>query len=115
DPDEAHLGDVEPLSEEVDPDEDVELAQPEFADDLGPLDRLDLGVEVAGADPVLREKIGQLFCELLRQGRHQGAIPNGDDPFYLKHHVPDLPLDGPDLDLGVQEPRRPDDLLDYLA
>ena len=41
------LGQVESLAQQVDPDEHVELAQPEAAQDLHALDRVDVGVEVA--------------------------------------------------------------------
>jgi len=36
DADEPHLGDVQPLPEQVDPHQHVELPEPEFTDDLGP-------------------------------------------------------------------------------
>ena len=42
-----HLGQVEPLAQQVDADEHVELAQAQLADDLDPLERVDLGVQVA--------------------------------------------------------------------
>ena len=42
DRDERHLGQVEPLAEQVDADEHVVLAEPQLADDLDPLERVDL-------------------------------------------------------------------------
>ena len=48
-----NLGDVETLAQQVDADQHVELAEPQVADDLDPLDGLDLGVQVAHLDAVL--------------------------------------------------------------
>src|SRR2546430_1772242 len=60
DRDERHLGEIEPLPEQVDPDQDVELAEPEIPDDLDPLQRVDLRVEVPHADAHLDEVVGQV-------------------------------------------------------
>ena len=49
DRDERDLGQVEPFAQQVDADEHVELAEPEAADDLHPLDGVDVGVHVAHA------------------------------------------------------------------
>ena len=49
DRDERHLGQVEPLAQEVDADEHVVLAEPQLADDLDPLERVDLAS--AGSAP----------------------------------------------------------------
>ena len=40
--DERHLGQVESLAQQVDADEHVELAEPQAADDLDALDRVDV-------------------------------------------------------------------------
>jgi hypothetical protein len=42
-----HLGQVQPLAQQVDADQGVELAEAQLAQDLDPLDRVDLGVQVA--------------------------------------------------------------------
>ena len=42
DRDQCHLGQVEALAQQVDPDQHVVLAQPQFADDLDALQRVDL-------------------------------------------------------------------------
>ena len=44
------LGHVEPLAQQVDADQHVELAEAQVADDLDALDGLDVGVQVAHAD-----------------------------------------------------------------
>src|SRR6266550_6137592 len=67
DRDQRHLGEVEPLPEQVDPDQDVELAEPEIPDDLDPLQRVDLRVEVPDADAHLDQIVGQVLRHLLRE------------------------------------------------
>ena len=46
---ERDLGQVEALAQQVHADEHVVLAQPQVADDLDAFERVDLGVQVAGA------------------------------------------------------------------
>ena len=59
DRDQRHLGDVEALAQQVDADQHVELAQPQVADDLDALDRVDVGVQVAHLDAVLVQVLGR--------------------------------------------------------
>ncbi len=110
-PHEPDLRDVEALPQEVDPDKDVVFAEAELTDDLGPLEGIDLGMKVAGLDPlvgkVFREFFSEPFCER-RQQHPVAAVDGGAD---LGDNVRDLALDRPDLDRRVHEPRRPDDLL----
>ena len=53
-----HLRKVEALTKEVDADENVELAEPKIAQDLDPLQRVDLGVEVADSETQFEEVVG---------------------------------------------------------
>ena len=59
DRDQGHLGQVDALAQEVDPDEDVEDAEPQVAQDRDPLERVDLAVEVLDLDPELLEVVGR--------------------------------------------------------
>ena len=47
--DQRDLGQVEALAQQVDADQHVVLAEPQLADDLDPLQRVDLRVQVAHA------------------------------------------------------------------
>ena len=47
DRDQRHLGQVEALPQQVDADEHVEVAEAQPAEDLDPLERVDLAVQVA--------------------------------------------------------------------
>ena len=113
DPDQRDLGQVEALAQEVDADEDVVLAEAQLADDLDPLERVDLGVQVADPEAVLEQVLGQVLGHLLGQGRDQDAlVALGADPD-LVHQVVDLVLGLAHLDLGVDDAGRPHDLLDH--
>ena len=65
DRDQRHLGQVETLTQQVDADEHVELAEPQRAQDLDPLERVDLAVQVAHADAELDEVVGEVLGHLL--------------------------------------------------
>ena len=68
------LGNVEPLAQQVDADQHVELPEPQVADDLDPLDRVDVGMQVAHLDAVLVEVVGEVLGHPLGQRRHQHAL-----------------------------------------
>ena len=109
--DERHLGQVEPLAQEVDADEHVVLAEPQVADDLDPLERVDLGVQVARLDARLEQVVGQVLGHLLRQRRDEHALAALLAPADLVQQVVDLVLRRAQLDLGVDEAGRADQLL----
>src|SRR5208283_3085744 len=112
DRDEADLGKVEPLAEQVDPDQHVELSETKVAEDLDPLHRLHLGVEVADTEPLVREVVRELFARRLREGGHERSVPALHARSELDHEVGDVTLQRSDLDRGVDQSRRADDLLD---
>ena len=112
DRDERDLGQVEPLAQQVDADEHVELAEAQVADDLDPLERVDLRVQVADPEAVLHEVVGQVLGHLLGEGRDQRALAVLGDRPDLVHQVVDLVLGRADLDRRVDDARRADDLLD---
>lgn len=61
DGDERNLGEVESFSEEIDPDDPVDLAHSEVSDDFKSFDGLDLGVEIANFDTIPEEIIREFF------------------------------------------------------
>ena len=71
---ERDLGQVEPLAQQVDADQHVELAEPQVADDLDPLERVDLRVQVADLEAVLHQVVGQVLGHLLGQGGDERAL-----------------------------------------
>ena len=65
---------VEAFAQEVDPDEDVEGARAQIADDLHALDRVDVGVEIAHLHAVLGEEVREILGHALRERRHEDAL-----------------------------------------
>ena len=113
DRDERHLGQVEPLAQQVDADEDVVLAEAKVADDLDPLERVDLRVEVARADAGLEQVVGEVLGHLLRERRDERPLASLLAPADLVQEVVDLVPRRAQLDLGVDDPGRPDQLLGH--
>ncbi|MBG9885172.1 hypothetical protein ABE10_00935, partial [Bacillus toyonensis] len=105
------LRQVEPLAEQVDADEHVVDAGPQFGQELHPAQRVDIGMQITDLDPVLAEEVRQLFRHLLRQRRHQHALVALHTQTDLLEEVIDLALRGLHDDLGVDEPCGTDDLL----
>ena len=109
--DQRDLRQVEALAQEVHADEDVELAEPQVADDLDALERVDLRVQVARLHARFEQVVGEVLGHLLRQGRHEHALADLLAPPDLVQEIVDLVLRRPQLDLGVDEEGRPDQLL----
>ena len=74
DGDQAAFGDVQALAQQVDADQHVELAEPEVADDLDALQRVDVGMQVADLHPLLVQVLGQVLGHALGERRHQHAL-----------------------------------------
>ena len=56
------------------PDHHVVDAQPQVAQDLDPLERVDLGVQVLDLDAHLAQVVGQVLGHALGQRRHQRPL-----------------------------------------
>ena len=69
DGDQRALGDVEALAQQVDADQHVEGAEPQVADDLDALQRVDVGVHVADPHALLVHVLGQVLGHALGQRR----------------------------------------------
>ena len=111
DGDQRAFRDVEPLAQQVDADQHVEDPEPQVADDVDALQRLDVGVEIADLDAVLGQVLGQVLRHALGERRDQHAAALCGDGAALGEQVVDLPLHRPDLGHGVDQPGRADHLL----
>ena len=109
--DERDLREVEALAQEVDAHEHVELAEPQLADDRDPVERVDLGVEVARPYAGLEQVVGQVLGHLLRQRRDEDALARLLAVADLVEEVVDLVPCRAQLHLGVDDAGRADQLL----
>ena len=82
------------------------------ADDLDPLERVDLRVQVARAEAELEQVAREVLGHLLGQRRDQHALVAVDAHAHLAHQVVDLVARRADVDLRVDDPGRSHDLLD---
>ena len=96
DRDQCALGNIEALAQQVDPDQHVVDPQPQITDDLDPLERIDVGVDVADLEPGLVEVVGQVFGHALGQGGDQHAITGSNGVLTLSDQVVDLVVGRPD-------------------
>ena len=62
-----------PSRKKVDADQDVEGAEPEVADDLDALDRVDVRMHVADLDAVIVQVFGQVLGHALGQHRDEAS------------------------------------------
>ena len=109
------LGHVEALAEQVDADEDVELAEPQVAHDFHALHRIDVGVQVAYADTVLIEVLGEIFGHPLGQRRHQHPLARRDRDADLLEEVVHLGRCRPNVHRRVDKARGPYQLFNDAA
>ena len=80
DRDEGDFRQIEPLPEQVDADEHVERPQPQVPQNLDPLERVDIGMQVADPDAQLLVVLREVFRHAFREGRHQHALARGRPP-----------------------------------
>ena len=112
---EADLGEIQTLAQEVNADQHIEVTQPEIADDLLALHRVDFTVQIPRFEVMPQEILGQVFAHALGQRCHQHALVHGNSSANHAEQILDLTLRGSHLDFRVKQPRRADDLIDNLA
>ena len=68
------LGQVEPFAQQVHPDQHVELAEAQLADDLDPLERVDVRVQVADPEADFVQVVGQVLAIFFVERGDQDAL-----------------------------------------
>ena len=107
----AHSGNVEALAQQVDADQRVERAEPQVADDLDALQRVDVGVHVAHADALLVQVFGEVLGHALGQHGDQRAVALARHLADLADQIVDLGARRPHLDRRIDQAGRADHLL----
>ena len=90
--DERAFGNVEALAQEVDADQHVEGAEPQIADDLDALERVDVGMHVAHAHALLVHVFGEVFGHALGQHGDEHAVTLRCDLAAFADEIVDLGL-----------------------
>ncbi len=106
------LGEIEPFTQQVDADQDVELPLAQIAQDLDALERIDVRVQVADLDAELLVVLRQVLRHPLGERRHQHALAVSGAVANLREQVVHLAAHRAYFDDRVEETGRPDDLLD---
>ncbi len=109
-----HLGNVQPLAQQVDAHQHVEHAQPQVAQNFHPLHRVDVGVQIAHLHAVFVEIVGELLGHALGERRDQHALAFVHPQANLTEHVVHLAAGRPHLDERVHQPGGPHHLLHHL-
>ncbi len=112
DADEGDLRQVEPFAQEVDADENVELARAQRAQNLHALDGVDVAVQVAHLEADVAQVIGQILRGALRERGDEHALALLDALAAELDRLVDLVLERLERDDGIEQARGPDDLLD---
>ena len=97
------------------PDQHVDRAEPQLAQDLDPGDGVDVRVQVLDADAGVGQVVRQVLGHLLRQRGDEHPPAVADRVVDPQPQVVDLALGRLEHHLGVDQAGRPDDLLDHLG
>ncbi len=110
-----HCRNIQPLAKEVDTDQHVEESVLEVLDDLDPLSRVHIGMDVAHTDVDLVQIVGQFLGHSLGQGRDENPLIFLCPLAYLLNKVIHLILGRSDFNRRIQQTGRPHNLLYHKA
>ena len=109
-----HFGQVEALAQQVDAHKHVEFATAQIAQNLDALERCDVGMHIASTNPLIKQMIGKIFRHFLRERGNEHALVGTSALASFVDNVVDLARNGPHIDIGIEQPRRTNNLLDLL-
>ena len=110
DRDQRAFRNIEALAQQIDADQGIESAEPQVADDLDALDRVDVRVHVAHANALLVQIFGQVFGHALGQHGDQAAIAFLRRLAHLADQIVDLGARRADIDRRIDQAGRADHL-----
>jgi hypothetical protein len=106
---------IQAFPQKVDADQNVEDSLAQGRHDFDPLQGIHIAVQIADLDSHLEQVLRQLFGHPFGQRCDQNSALTLDDAPNLMDQIIDLALGGPHHDLGIEQTRRPDDLLGHHA
>ena len=110
-----HFGQVQSLAQQIDAHEHVEFSEAQAAQDLDPLEGVDLAVQITDPHPELDEVVREVLGHLLGEGGDENALVLLGAYPDLLDQVIDLTFRRPDDDFRIDQPGRAHDLLDHLG
>lgn len=111
DSDVGYFRQIQSFPEEIDSYDDFDLAQSQILEDLEPIERIDLAVEVGDLHSIGSEILGKLLARFLGQRGYESPLSPFPDFCYIPHHIVYHEIHLRDLQQGVQQSGRTDDLL----
>ena len=103
--DQRNFRQVESFAQQIDADQYIELTLAQVAQNLHPLQRLDLGVHVAALHADFGVVLGQIFGHALGQRRHQHALAFFHARANLVQQIVDLPFHRTHFDRRIDQAR----------
>ena len=111
---ERHFGQIEALAQQIDTHKHVEFATAQIAQNLDALERRDVGMHIASTNPLIEQMIGEVFRHFLRERGNEHALVSTGAFAGFVDNVVDLARNRPHIDIGIEQPRRTNNLLDLL-
>ena len=100
------FGNIKPLAQQIDADQHVVHAEPQVADKLDALQRLDIGMHVADLQPGLMHELGQILRHALGQRGDEGAVAGLRGLAAFVDAILHLILDRTDFDRRIDQAGR---------
>src|SRR5664280_1725705 len=109
--DQGDLRQVQTFAQQVDADQDVDVARAQLSQDVNACERIQVAVQILRLDAFLLEIVRQQLRTLLRQRRDEHALLLLDTLSYLADQVGHLVLTGTHFDDRIDEARGAQELL----
>src|SRR5437762_13904068 len=110
--DERNFRKIETFTEQIDPNQNVEIGRAQTTQDFDALDGVDVAVEIAHFQADIAQIIGEVFGGPFRQRCHQNALALFHTLAAKLNRVVDLMLERLDRNFWIEKPGRPNDLFD---
>ena len=107
-----HLGQIQPLAQQIDADQNIEFTEAQIAQDFHAFDGINIRMQIAGSQLQVIQIFGQILGHALGQAGGQHAEPPGNHLIGRRHEIVHLCARRAHLDLGIDQPGRTNHLLD---
>ena len=105
------FGNIQPFAQQVNPDQNVKHAKTQIADNLDPLQRINIGMQIPHPNAMFMQIFGQILGHALGQGRDQNPLPFGGTFLGLPQQIVNLRFDRPNNTNRIDQTGGTDHLL----